>query len=49
MCICMVVVKWCPVLRVTYLIEVLYKYKLILKTLVAMGKHYHSHFYSQRR
>lgn len=45
--ICMFMVIWCPELRVTYLIEVLYKYKLIFKTLVAVGKHYHSHFYSQ--
>lgn len=32
---------------VTYLIDMFYKYKLIFKTLVALGKHYHSHFYSQ--
>lgn len=47
MCICMFMVKWCPELRVTYLTEVLYKYKLIFQTLVVVGKHYHSHFYSQ--
>lgn len=33
----------------TYLADVLYKYKLIFKTLFALGKHYFSHFYSQWR
>lgn len=33
----------------TYLVEVLYKYKLIFKTVVALGKHYCSQFYSQWR
>lgn len=46
--LCVFVYSWSNGV-LSYLVDVLYKYKLIFKTLFALGKHYFSHFYSQWR
>lgn len=44
--LCVFVYSWSNGV-LTYLVDVLYKYKLIFRTLFALGKHYFCHFYSQ--